>query len=394
MKKNKDILKFYTYNALINFSLISNILSIYLEKVGFSLLNIGTFFAIMHIGKVVFEIPTGYIADVYGNKISMILALIVRLIAYILLYTIPTFVGIIVAFILLSVSYTLTTGCYDSLLIFTIDKADSDENITLANVNSVNRVIFYCSSGLASLCAGYLFEKNIKLLYMINIACVLGCIYVISSIGYEKKIEEKDISKATHLIVNHIVHNKVILYFILIEAGINFSMIPVDEFIVNYFHTTFDVAISKITTIQGLIMISVSLLAAYLNKKMRRLSKPFILRYGPIIMICTFLIFAYANNPYVAVSAYGIALLIFSIYAPHNYEFLHKNILDSYRTTIVSIKSLITMGIATISQPIFGYFGDKYSIQNSSKYLLLFSLIFILIVNIIFRDLDLGRKKE
>lgn len=393
MIKNKNINKLYIYNALINFSLVSNVLSIYLEKNGFSLLNIGILFSILSIGKVIFEIPTGFIADRFGNKFSLILALIIQDVALIILYLTNNFYAIGLAFILLSVGYTLTTGCYDTILVYVVKKSNSDQTNSLSSVNSVNRFIYYCSMGLAGIASGYLFEHNVHALFLLNIMTVLAGIFIVNSVNYDKKTEKVKLSKSSKIIIGHIIRNKVIFYLVLIEAGINFSMIPVDRFMVNYLYDTFSISVGIITTIRGLLMIIVSFVAIYLNKHLKIVSKDFTVRYLPLIMIIAFLIFAFASNVYLAILSNFAAMILFSVYAPHKYQVFHENIMDSYRTTIISLKSIITMGVGVLSQPIFGYFSDRMSIQDGTRYLIFFSLTFILVVTVVFRKLNLDNKE-
>lgn len=86
------IFRIYLYNALINFSIVSIIQNLYFSYVGFDFTQIGILLAILQFGKMFFEIPTGYIADRFGNKASVIVSLILQIMAYAIMSCFTNFI--------------------------------------------------------------------------------------------------------------------------------------------------------------------------------------------------------------------------------------------------------------------------------------------------------------
>ena len=70
-KKDRQKLLYYFYVVFMNLSIVSMVMNLYFKHLGFSFTQIGILFSFLQIGKMVFEIPTGFIADRYGNRSSL-----------------------------------------------------------------------------------------------------------------------------------------------------------------------------------------------------------------------------------------------------------------------------------------------------------------------------------
>ncbi len=68
--KNRTVWLYMAFVFLSNFSTILYFLTVYLEFVGFSMVAISGMMIAYQVSKFALEIPTGYIADRFGRKIS------------------------------------------------------------------------------------------------------------------------------------------------------------------------------------------------------------------------------------------------------------------------------------------------------------------------------------
>lgn len=83
LNKEKQILVLYMIFVFVSsFELLSQFLSSFLTYLKFDLITISILYLIFQISKFVFEVPTGYIADKYGRKISAVLGMLLLLISY------------------------------------------------------------------------------------------------------------------------------------------------------------------------------------------------------------------------------------------------------------------------------------------------------------------------
>ena len=86
-KLKRNISVSYIYNFLLQLNITSAIWVLYLAFRGMSLVEIGLLESVYHITGVLFELPTGVIADVYGKKFSVIIGRIISVISCILMIT-------------------------------------------------------------------------------------------------------------------------------------------------------------------------------------------------------------------------------------------------------------------------------------------------------------------
>ena len=185
------------------------------------------------------------------------------------------------------------------------------------------------------------------------------------------------------------IQNKVIFYFVLMDTAIDFAMIPIDEFYLNYLVKIFGFSIEVSTGIKGMQFLLVSLAAIPLSRYWKKYDAKSVIKILPILMCICFFVFTILNDGIIAIVFYIIALLIFCCFSPVKYACLHRSILSEYRTTIISIKSIFTMAISVVSQPIFGWIGDNYTMQIGARMLIIMSIFSLIAINLMFRKIDL-----
>ena len=94
------LIKFYVAAFFINLTFVETIQSIYFQYRGYSFSSISILLAILQISQFIFEIPTGYIADRFGKKISVICAQLLIMTGYIITVSTNTYYVLIIVMIL------------------------------------------------------------------------------------------------------------------------------------------------------------------------------------------------------------------------------------------------------------------------------------------------------
>lgn len=178
IKKDKQKLLYYFYVVFMNLSMVSMVTNLYFKHLGFSFAQIGILFGFLQIGKMVFEIPTGFIADRYGNRSSLLLSLALQMSGYLLMALIHSFSAMICILFLLAISYTLMTGCATAIITNRLIQADRKDELT--QLNAVSRVLFYTCYGVAALAVGFLLEVGYELVFgisIVSLALAFLCIF-------------------------------------------------------------------------------------------------------------------------------------------------------------------------------------------------------------------------
>src|SRR5689334_20314751 len=124
---NRNISISYIYSFLIQLNVTSAIWVLYLALKGMSLVEIGLIESIYHITSLLFELPTGAIADIYGKRFTLILGRILQIISSILMITASSFLGFTVAFIFCAAAKNLNSGSAEALIYDSLKGLNKEE---------------------------------------------------------------------------------------------------------------------------------------------------------------------------------------------------------------------------------------------------------------------------
>lgn len=386
IKKDKQKLLYYFYVVFMNLSMVSMVTNLYFKHLGFSFTQIGILFGFLQICKMVFEIPTGFIADRYGNRSSLLLSLALQMSGYLLMALIHSFSAMICILFLLAISYTLMTGCATAIITNRLIQADRKDELT--HLNAVSRVLFYTCYGVAALAVGFLLEVGYELVFgisIVSLALAFLCIFFIEDesahLSKKKQIRPQEA-------IRYIFQNPIIFYFSLVEAAAAWSMVPVDKFYNNYLHEHFGFPLSRVGIVISVQFIIVSFLGLYSSKLSQRINENILVRMGPVFMMIAFFLFALSENPVLAISMYFSGLAAFCLSNPVSSKLFQVNISSTFRVTVISFKSILLALLASVSQPLFGLISDKYEMRQAMMLLIAISFFFILAINLVFRKLN------
>lgn len=99
------------------FAFIGPFMIIYFYELGFSFKQISIIFSAFLISPILFEIPTGAIADIYGRKFSVILGYFCFAILTLLVFFTQSFTWLLILFFLMGIATTLESGAYESWMV-------------------------------------------------------------------------------------------------------------------------------------------------------------------------------------------------------------------------------------------------------------------------------------
>lgn len=133
---------------------------------GFSLVEIGLTETIFHIVSLLFELPSGVLADVFGRKRMLIISTVLSMIGNVIMVFSSSLFSVCLSIVFTAVSYNFASGsnsalAYDSMkLAGEADKFDRYESNQL--------LIYRVCSGLSTLCAGFALQLGYRLSYSID----------------------------------------------------------------------------------------------------------------------------------------------------------------------------------------------------------------------------------
>ncbi len=116
-EKDRQFYRFAAYGFLKNLRFFEPFIILYFRETGLSFLEIGTLYSIREIAVLLLELPTGFIADFYGRRISMIASMVAYIISFLIFYLFPYFSAFAAGMILFGFGEAFRTGTHKALIL-------------------------------------------------------------------------------------------------------------------------------------------------------------------------------------------------------------------------------------------------------------------------------------
>lgn len=381
--------KYYLFYFIKSFLFHIPILVLYLNFVLNDPIKVGVLLSIKSISVFLLEIPTGYISDKFGRKISLYFSCLFNILFLIILIFFHRFYFLIIAEIFFSISEALASGA-DVALIYDNLKFQNKEG----EFSKLQRDFSWISSiglSLSFVIGSYVYNFDKKSVFLLSVLFTLFLLLVLLKIKeYPYKEDEKLISKEEKYNfirvlkkdINKFKNEKKILRIIII-----YSTIIISIFMSIYFYI-FPLELNKVfnnKVIYGLIY-CLGVILIGLGGKFQKIVKDtekFIF-YGVIALFPIFLISSLLNNSIIIILLVLIMRFFWGMYSTNLNIEINKRISNSdIRATIFSIKNAILNIMLSL---FFSAIGLLNSLQiNNSKIIGIFlSVLSILIIIISF----------
>ena len=358
MRKH-NIIKLHILKGISWFMLSMPIIVIFFQDHGLSLAQIMQLQAAYSLSVAIFEIPSGYIADLFGRKKTIVLSTLFSFFGFLIFSFFSGFNEFIIAEICVGIGGSLMSGSDTALMYDTL--IEENEQKTYTKVEGKNYAIGNFSESIAGVVGGLLAVNHLYL------PVYLQTIILFFSIPISLSLIEPKVNKKLALSFQSI---KNVLYFSLIKnlklkwLIIFSSFMGVATLSIAWLAQPFFQEINIPILYFGLLWALLNLTAGLSSFNSHKFnSKNNIFKYS-IIMIVSFILLSIYQ------SLAGL-IFIFIIYAvrglvtPLLKNLININISSEKRATILSIRSfIIRISFASIA-PFLGFIADKKSLQYS-----------------------------
>lgn len=147
-----QISKLYASSVLGNLSLTGAWVAILAAR-GYTLVEIGFVETVFHITSLLFEIPSGILADVFGRKRMLLVSTLMRMAGNIIMILSNGLGMVCLSIAFHALSYNFSSGSGDALAFDTLKSGGAEERFELYEANQF--IIYRLCSGLSTLCAGF-----------------------------------------------------------------------------------------------------------------------------------------------------------------------------------------------------------------------------------------------
>jgi len=341
------------------------ILALYFEKSLFTLTNVAIIFSIEAIAMVIFEVPTGAFAELFGRKKTTILAHFVALIAVVFLYIGGNMFMFGLFAILNSLARSLASGT-DSALIYDSLKEENKEKY-YKKIIGVFYALWPLGASLGSIIGGYLAIVSLSfpvLITLIPLSIAFILTFFIKEPNYEKEKHRN--------IFRHMIHSSrtifgskqlaILIFGSFVLWGVGESV----HRLTPIFFQFKEIPIVYFGYLAAFVF-GLSSLGYYLSYDISEKIGNKLTLILSVILSPLFLIFAVLTTNYTSAVFFIIPSLFFGLRNPIISHLVNLEVSSKQRATIASISNFIGELGTAIFIPFVGYLADLYTINTAFK---------------------------
>ena len=370
----------YLLKGIMWFMVSMPIIVLFFQEHGLSLSKVMILQSIYSISVALFEIPSGYIADIFGRKKAIIISTILSFIGYVLFSFFSDFTVFIIAEILIGVGGSLMSGSDSAIIYDTLIENNDKKKYT--KVEGKNYAIGNFSEAIAGILGGILAATSIYYPVYIQTIILSFSIPIAFSI-IEPKInnsytKKKDL-KIRNILKNTLFYDKKLKWLIIFSATMGVATLSIAWFCQPFFKSI-NIPIIYFGLIWAILNLSVGITSYNSYRIEKNMSPIKIMTIISILMpICFFFISVF--NSIFSLLFILLIYLIRGIVTPLLRNYINIEISSEKRATVLSIRSFFIRIVFASTAPLFAYFAENTSI-NYVFYLLSIIITFFSFLSI------------
>lgn len=213
---DSNLWKIYAFTFFTRFNLFISIIVPYLSSISLSMTDIAIIQASLSISMTLFEMPAGYISDIYGKKFTLILSAVFYLLGYSILLWANTLLHFILFEVCIGMAASLESGTDVSFLYDSIKASKKQHSYeeALSHKNIAKHAGFMLGSLLSSLLMIWGYRSVIWMQLIKSIFPIFLALSLVSTPGV--KIKAQHLYRNILLIVRSVVHKKYDTFWIML----------------------------------------------------------------------------------------------------------------------------------------------------------------------------------
>ena len=376
MKRN--ILALYLVKLSKWFTLVMPIIVLFYEEHGLGLQDVFILKSVYSIAAVTLEIPSGYLADVWGRRKCLIMGCILFFCGYLCYAFTATFTAFLMAELLLGIGQTLVNGA-DSALLYDTTVHYKRENQYLRYEGRITMIGNFAEA-LAGIFGGLLAVYSLRFpFYGQAIIAFMGipAAFVLKEVTSTHKIQSP-FSAIIRIIKYSLFTNRQLCYNIMYSGVIGAATLTMAWFVQPVL-MHLKTPTSYFGIIWTILNLTVGIAALYSDK----IEKYFGMKKMNLLIL-VFIVGGYIALAYNLSYVGLVVLFIFYIFrglaTPILKGYINQITFSDMRATVLSIRNFVIRLIFAAIAPFIGWLNDMYSLQTA----LLVSSVVIFVPGVIF----------
>ena len=358
------------------FMLTMPIIVLFFREHGLSMKDVMVLQAIYSISVVVMEIPSGYLADVWGRKKTLLLGSVLGTSGFVIYSFSFDFYGFLFAQLSLGAAQSFIGGC-DSAMLYDSLKSGGRENLYLKYEGRVLSIGNFAET-IAAVVGGLLAEISLRtpFYWQIGVAflAVPAAIMLVEPIR-QKNMFEGGVKHILGIVKYSVITNKLLRNNILLSGIIGCATLTMAWLIQPYLEQTLRFSEYQIGITWAALNLTVGLTTLIAHRIEKRFNQKTIIGFIVISIALCYVITGLGESLSV------IPVLFFfyftrGIATPVLKDYINRMCDENMRATVLSIRNFFIRILFAVFGPFIGWYADLYTINYA---MILSGIIFLIL---------------
>jgi len=371
------------------FMLYMPVVVLFYQENGLGMEDVMILKGIYSIAIVSFEIPSGYLADVWGRKTTMIIGSILGTLGFIIYYFSAGFTGFLTAELTLGIGFSFISGSDSALLYDSLLKVNKEKQYVKIEGRVISAGNF--AETIAAIGGGFLAEISLRTPFTFQIIiAALAIPAAITLIEPHSENKRKGSFKEILQVVRQsLIKDRRLKLAIFMSAIIGASTLTYAWFIQPYL-AILGLSPSKIGLVWALLNLTVALISLYAYRIIQILGKT-----KTLLAIVVFIALGYISIGWIASLWALVFIFLFymirGVATPVLKDYINQFTTSEVRATVLSVRRFVIRFCFAILGPFLGWYSDKFSLQNA---LLMAGILFFVLSGYTMILIFLSDKKQ
>ncbi|WP_321296322.1 MFS transporter [Marinifilum fragile] len=377
-----NIPKLYAIKIAKWFMLTMPIIVLFYQENGLSMQDVLTLKGIYSVAVVVLEIPSGYLADVWGRKKSLILGAILGCLGFVVYSFSYGFTGFLAAELILGIGSSFISGSdsamlYDSLLKMNREKEYLKQESRVMSVGNFAEAIAGIAGGslaLISLRTPFVLQSFIAFI-------AIPAAFLLLDPNQDSQKSKAGFKHILHIVKFSLWDSAKLRWNIVLSSVIGCATLTLAWFIQPYLKDL-DMEVSTIGVIWTLLNLTVGFVALLAHRVEGYLGKIGTSTFIVIGISSGFILSGWFHS-LIGVGVFFFFYFVRGIATPVLKDYINRITESDMRATVLSVRNFIIRICFAVIGPFLGWYTDHYSISSA---LMLAGSIFLVLggVSVIF----------
>ena len=357
MNLKNNIIKLYLLKAVKWFMIVMPIIVLFFESKGLSLTQIMILQGTYSLFVALFEIPSGFFADIYGRKNSLVIGSIFLFLGYVIFSFFSGFNEFLFAEILLGIGGSLISGADSAILYDTLLEIKEEDKYT--KIEGRTYAIGNFSEGIAGVLGGFLAMTSINMpVYIQTIVMFLSIPIAMTLVEPKSSYKlAKSFSSIITVVKDTFIYQRKLRWYIVYSSSMGIATLSIAWFV-----QPFLMEIDTPIIYYGIIWAFLNFTAGITSYYSYLFNNHNLLIYISLIMITSLILLGF-NVSYFGLIFIILIYLLRGVITPKLRNLINMNSTSERRATVLSLRSFVIRISFAVIAPILGYITDSSNLS-------------------------------